>query len=140
MARPMPGDAERLKALGVGAVLTLTEAPPLPEFSAAGLTVRHEPIVDFAAPDVETLARCVAFAEAGMAKGGAVVVHCHAGYGRTGTVLAATLVAEGLSAESAIERVRRLRPGSLETREQEEVVRRFAETLKDRHAPEHDES
>ena len=126
MARPRPGTAEHLKDAGVAAVLTLTESPPLPELAASGLDVRHEPIADFAAPDVETLTRCVAFAQEVMAGGKALVVHCHAGYGRTGTVIAATLVAEGLSPEEAIDLVRSLRPGSLETYEQEEVVRRFA--------------
>ena len=126
MARPLPGAAESLKDLGIEAVLTLTEAPPLPEFEAAGLQVAHEPIVDFAAPDAETLTRCVAFVRGAMAEGAAVVVHCHAGYGRTGTVLAATLVAEGVDPDEAIATVRALRPGSLETEEQEEAVRRFA--------------
>lgn len=126
MARPQPGAAEHLKDLGVVAVLTLTETPPLPELWAAGLDVLHEPIADFAAPDARTLGRCVTFVQAGMARGGAVVVHCHAGYGRTGTVLAAALVAEGLDPEEAIEVVRSLRPGSLETYEQEAAVRRFA--------------
>jgi atypical dual specificity phosphatase len=140
MARPLPGAAEHLKDLGIDAVLTLTEAPPLPEFQAAGLTVAHEPIVDFAAPDAETLTRCVAFVRRAMAEGDAVVVHCHAGYGRTGTVLAATLVAEGLEPDTAIEIVRKLRPGSLETEEQEDAVRRFAKTQEEDPTREEDAS
>jgi protein-tyrosine phosphatase len=52
-----------------------------------------------------------------------------AGYGRTGTVLAAYLVAKGAEPEEAIDRVRRARPGSIETVEQEHAVHLFAETL-----------
>jgi atypical dual specificity phosphatase len=140
MARPHPGAAEHLKALGVSAVLTLTEMPPLPEFAAAGLAVRHEPILDFAAPDAETLARCVAFVTEAVESGGAVVVHCHAGYGRTGTVLAAALVAQGLEPDAAIGLVRDLRPGSLETWEQEDAVRRFARSIPEGPPPEGDAS
>jgi atypical dual specificity phosphatase len=49
-------------------------------------------------------------------------VHCGAGLGRTGTVVAAWLVRRGRSAREAIAEVRRVRPGSVETREQEEAV------------------
>ena len=61
--------------------------------------------------------------------GQAVAVHCGAGLGRTGTLVACYLVAGGLSAEEAIAKVRRLRPGSIETLEQEAAVRTFEESL-----------
>jgi len=54
-----------------------------------------------------------------------VVVHCAAGQGRTGTVLACALVHRGLSAEEAIRTVRRLRPPSIDTDSQEAFVRAF---------------
>jgi atypical dual specificity phosphatase len=126
MARPRSGAADELRHLGVAAVVSLTEDPPLPELAAAGLAVLHEPVADFAPPSAEALARCVAFLKEGIAAGRAAVVHCHAGYGRTGTVLAAYLVATGSDAAVAIATVRRLRPGSIETPEQEDAVRRFA--------------
>ena len=46
--------------------------------------------------------------------------------GRTGTVLAAYFVTQGMTARAAIERVRQLRPNSVETDEQEEAVAEFA--------------
>lgn len=49
------------------------------------------------------------------------------GLGRTGTLLACYLVRrEGLDAGEAIVRVRRIRPGSVETREQAQAVEAFA--------------
>jgi atypical dual specificity phosphatase len=60
-----------------------------------------------------------------VSNGAAVAVHCGAGLGRTGTLVACYLVAGGLSAEDAIAKVRRLRPGSIETAEQEAAVRTF---------------
>jgi 4-hydroxy-tetrahydrodipicolinate reductase len=126
MARPRPGQARELRDEGVGAVLVLTESPPLAELEEAGLAVAHEPVPDFAPPDAETLDRCVAFVREHARAGRPVVVHCHAGYGRTGTVLAAVLVAEGFPPEDAIDRVRRLRPGSIETLEQEDAVLGYA--------------
>ena len=49
-----------------------------------------------------------------------------AGLGRTGVVLAAYFVAKGATAQNAIARVRRLRPGSVETDEQAEAIEHYA--------------
>ena len=56
-----------------------------------------------------------------------MAVHCGAGLGRAGTLLAAYLVSQGCDAEEAMARVRRARPGSIETIEQEQAVREYAE-------------
>ncbi len=129
MARPRAGSAEELLAHGLRAVVTLTEEPPPAELERAGLAIHHEPIPDFAAPSLEALRRTVAFLAAELGAGRAAVVHCHAGIGRTGTVLAAYLVSTGIPADEAIGRIRSLRPGSLETDAQEDVVIAFARAL-----------
>ena len=49
------------------------------------------------------------------------------GVGRTGTVLACYLVHRGATAVDAINRVRELRPGSVQTPEQEAAVLQYAE-------------
>ena len=55
-----------------------------------------------------------------------VAVHCGAGLGRTGVVLAAYFVATGATAQNAVARIRRLRPGSIETDEQAEAIEHYA--------------
>ena len=52
-------------------------------------------------------------------------IHCGAGLGRTGTLLACYFVSKGMTAKNAVARVRRLRPGSIETAEQERAVEEF---------------
>ena len=57
-------------------------------------------------------------------------MHCGAGMGRTGTMLACYLVGKGYSFQDALAHVRQRRPGSVETLEQEGVIRDYAEYLK----------
>lgn len=58
-------------------------------------------------------------------RGGSIVVHCRGGLGRTGLVVSRLLVELGLEAEKAISLVREVRPGAVETWEQEEYIRQL---------------
>ncbi|XP_061650156.1 protein tyrosine phosphatase domain-containing protein 1 isoform X1 [Phyllopteryx taeniolatus] len=61
---------------------------------------------------------------------GKIAVHCHAGLGRTGVLLACFLAyATGMTANQAILYVRAKRPGSIQTRSQLSCVREFVQFL-----------
>jgi atypical dual specificity phosphatase len=61
-----------------------------------------------------------------------VMVHCLAGLGRTGTILACYLIKyEKMSAEDAIQHVRQKRHGSIQSPIQEEMIFQYAKTLND---------
>ena len=112
----------------ITAMVTLSEDPlPLTVLEEYGLRYHHQPVRDFGVPKLEEMGAAIDFVTDELARGGRVVVHCSAGYGRTGTFLACCLVAEGQSAEDAVVEVRRRRPGSIETSEQEEFVQRYAQ-------------
>jgi atypical dual specificity phosphatase len=129
MAKPASSvyDFEFLKGEGFEAIVSLTESP-LSEvlIEKFGFSVKHIPVMDFEAPTLEQIEDFVVFAENARSEGKKLVVHCDAGIGRTGTILACYLVSKGYNAADAIEEVRTKRPGSLETIEQEEVVLKFA--------------
>jgi atypical dual specificity phosphatase len=55
-----------------------------------------------------------------------VAVHCLAGQGRTGSVLAAWLIRGGQAAPAAVAAVRAACPGAIEAVAQESALREFA--------------
>jgi protein-tyrosine phosphatase len=58
-----------------------------------------------------------------LAAGDNIVVHCRGGLGRAGMIAARLLAESGVDPEIAIERVRAVRPGAIETQAQEDWVR-----------------
>lgn len=126
-------DLHWLREQGIQVVVSLTEEPIRSDWvNDAGLLAFHVPMVDMEAPDLMDVERCVSAMRRAGDQGMAVVVHCGAGLGRTGVVLACYFVDRGESAPAAVSRVRRLRPGSIETSEQAAVVSDFARR---RHGP-----
>ncbi len=113
---------EWLRAQGISAILNLSER----SYEVRGIKVFHVPMEDMMPAPPDKLALAVNIIGGCVRSGRKVLVHCMAGKGRTGMVLASYLVAyEGLKADEAIKEVRRARPGSVELKEQEESVRRF---------------
>lgn len=119
---------EWLAGNGVSSILTLTE-DPLPGDWVKGLALKvaHIPMRDHEAPSVKSMEKGVAFLKDQVAAGNGTAVHCLAGEGRTGCVLAAYMIAaHGLGAEEALVTLRKIKPAFVERR-QERSVYEFAE-------------
>lgn len=130
MARPDGRDKRLwrwLRDQGVGLVVSLTGAiPDADAMAAQGIDSLHIPVADFSAPTAEDVDKFLQTARFYRHEGKAIVVHCGAGVGRTGTMIACYLVDQGKSPDDAIALVRKKRPGSIETNEQEQAVRDVA--------------
>ncbi len=68
------------------------------------------PTMDHAAPDLKALHTGVAFVRAALQQGQRVLIHCHAGMGRSALLCTAVLVAEGYSVDAAWHIVKSQRP------------------------------
>lgn len=130
---PAPGvffdieyDLKALRRVGVTTLVTLTETA-LDEAVLArfGLRSIWEPIPDMAAPTIEQAGRLCSELERLIAAGEVVAVHCRAGMGRTGTVLAAHLIWQGKGALDALDYVRSIEPRWVQSQAQIAFLERF---------------
>jgi atypical dual specificity phosphatase len=120
-------DVAWLRRQGIQVLVSLTEHPlPRHWVNDAGLMAVNVPVPDMEPPSDRQLDHLLDTIRKANASGLGVAIHCAAGLGRTGTVLAAYFVAGGLSPREAVEKIRDLRPGSVETVEQERAIERFA--------------
>ena len=119
-------DLMALQIEGIGAIVSLTEHIPQPLMRETNMRLLHLPIIDMTAPTNEQIEEFVDFINDALDDEVAVGVHCLAGLGRTGTMIACFLVSRGAGPEEAIAQVRAARPGSVQTATQERAVKRWA--------------
>ena len=120
-----------LKSKGIKAIVRMEEQTISGE--DLELVDLYEPVPDMRPPALDQIERMDMFIREQIEKWERpVVVTCYAGLGRTGTVLACYLVNSGYEPRAAIDRVRELRPQSIQTLEQEDSVDSYSEMLKSR--------
>ncbi|KAL4094594.1 hypothetical protein PRIC1_010252 [Phytophthora ramorum] len=143
-------------SLHVRHVVTLTEEEPLPAAWFDGLpNIKNTflPVANYHAPSIPQIDMFMRLCCIGSPAKAPVLVHCGGGKGRAGTMIACYLVAFGfhpspaellqndgvakseswfqpaMMASEAIQALRAMRPGSIETKEQEEAVSTYCSLL-----------
>ena len=107
LARPSSlEDLLWLRRQGIELLISLTEDRPRRDWiNEAGLLLLHVPVEDMAAPTQAQLEHCLSAIARARQQNMGVAIHCGAGLGRTGVVLACYLVEKGLAAQNAIAKV-----------------------------------
>ena len=123
---PIEEDIAFLKEQGIGLVVTLTEKPLTQNIGAFGLQNTHFPITDMSFPLPSAANRLCMMVQELIQANIAVLLHCYAGLGRTGTMLACCLISQGRSPGSALEVIRSICPQYVQSQGQENFLTHFA--------------
>lgn len=133
----MEWDMARLRKMGFSIVVSL-ECDRLNTFEIedAGFEHRKICVQDFTAPTFDQIDEFIGFVGSRLREGKKVLVHCFAGRGRTGTMLAAWLVHGGMSAEAAIREIRERAQAAYQSTRgviepvQEEILYRYEDRIR----------
>lgn len=122
MSRPPLEDLPQLYQAGMRGIVSVMDEPSgIEEYKEAGFQALWLPTTGGKPPTVEQVKQFVNFAEPLLENNQPVVVHCTSGNRRTGTLLAAYLIAKGEDPERALSLVQEARP----TAELREAQREF---------------
>jgi atypical dual specificity phosphatase len=124
---PVEHDLDGLQRLGVTTLVTLEEEPTVDRelLDRRGIASIHFPIVDMGTPQLAAAHELAERLETLQRESHVVAVHCRAGLGRTGLVLACQLIFQGDCARDAIERIRRLSPKCIQSAAQVEFLSKY---------------
>ena len=115
---------------GVKSIVTMTEQS-LPDDWVKDIGYLHVPTPDLTAPDMDEIDLAVEFIREQIKNDQAVMVHCAAGMGRAGTILACYFVKyENFTAKQAITKIRDERPGSIQSEVQELAIGFYEKHIK----------
>jgi atypical dual specificity phosphatase len=132
LVHPADYDLSLLQGVGVTRLVSLTDRPfDARRAAACGMAVSHEAIADMQPPTDDQALRLCRCLDEWLGRAEVVALHCRAGLGRTGTLLAAYWIwrhGGRLDGGQALREVRQRHPGWVQSASQVEFLNRFART------------
>ena len=101
---------KNFKKWGITGIVNMRMSTPKP--APSGFKILNLKTPDWTPPTIEDLQKGVDFMYKQKQAGGASYVHCRQGEGRGPTMAAAYLISEGLSAQEALDAIRKARPSA----------------------------
>lgn len=136
LMRELDDDLLAIASAGVTLLVSLTEdGLPMTRLRPFGIRGRHFPIRDMGVPGLSDMISLGHELAAAIERGQVIAIHCRAGLGRTGTILACLEVVRGLTAKDAIAQVRRITPLAIQNEIQESFVYAFETRVSYLHTP-----
>jgi atypical dual specificity phosphatase len=131
VSAPIDYDLSLLARVGITKLITLTETDIDQEaLRRHFLSNIHLSVFDREAPSIGQTHMLLVRMQKLIEAGEVLAVHCKAGLGRTGTILAAWLIREGgLTADDSMARLRRIERGFIQSKDQEEFLHRYEADL-----------
>lgn len=126
-------DLAWLRSARIRHVVSLTREP-LQVPPDSGFEIHHFPIFDMGIPTPRRAADLCRKIIVDLERRAPVLLHCKAGLGRTGTMLACSLVSLGDPAETAVARIRQVSSFYIQNAVQERFVSHYAEFLQEQEA------
>jgi atypical dual specificity phosphatase len=124
-------DLPTLYRAGIRGVVSLLNLPSDESiYRDAGISFLCLPVSEGSAPTFEQAAEFLRFVSENRNRNQAVAVHCEAGLGRTGTMLALYLISTGKTAAEAIRSVRAVEHSAVETERQIQFLEQYAAHIK----------
>ena len=125
-----------LASNGIKTLVTVREIP-LPEIWIQKVNSQNYELEnhflktdDYDAPTIDEIHGVVDYIEKKIERNRPVLVHCAAGKGRTGTILAAYLIKkDGMTPQEAVKKLRLMRPGSVQSERQSMAIEHYYKFL-----------
>ena len=114
-------------------IVTIREEPLPSKWIKSNIDYKYVKSNDLEVPAMEEIIKAIDFIDIQIEKNKPVMVHCLAGKGRTGTILACYILKKDkLKAIDAIKKIRSVRPGSIQSEIQEETIYKFEKIIKNK--------
>ena len=110
-------DVDFIITQGISFILVLTTTFPNVFLNNSNLKIKHLSLIDHSILPIDKIIEALDFIQTSIDDNSEILIHCRAGKGRTGTILASYFINSGWDVQKSVKHIRKLRPGSIEKKQ-----------------------